>query len=531
MKVAIDGPAGSGKSTIAHLLAERCGLVLLDTGAMYRSVTLACHEGGVDVNDAEAVARVSQEITIAFGTAEDGTQTVALNGRDVTAAIRTPEIDADVSAVSAVPAVREAMVAQQRAMGETGDVVAEGRDIGTVVFPDAEVKVFLTANPEARAHRRALQRSITDEEKEAEILQDLKRRDKADSTREVAPLRPAEDAVHIDSSSMTIEEEVAQISELIRAVRAGVDGTPAEQADGAQFATPTGKDEDVQVELSARQTDDGQEEAPQLKDEAQSGKPLSDSVADGDDKPKKHAKKKEEKPEDPNDKFYDGDMHKFSLGNRFLLGAAICVCGAVSKVFWPWVVEGGEKLWNAEGGQMVIMNHVSMLDPVVIAVSDWAHGRRLRPIYKSEFDKSKIINWFFARVGAIPVKRGTADVKAVRRAQRALQRGEDILVFPEGTRIHSEDQEVEIHGGFALMAQLAKVPVIPIAIVGARDGTPGGNKPLRPGRMWMRVGDAITFDELGVKGRKKQASAMEKVAMERVYALRDALRAAHPGKM
>ena len=566
MKVAIDGPAGSGKSTIAHLLAERCGLVLLDTGAMYRSVTLACHEGGVDVNDAEAVARVSQEITIAFGTAEDGTQTVALNGRDVTAAIRTPEIDADVSAVSAVPAVREAMVAQQRAMGETGDVVAEGRDIGTVVFPDAEVKVFLTANPEARAHRRALQRSITDEEKEAEILQDLKRRDKADSTREVAPLRPAEDAVHIDSSSMTIEEEVAQISELIRAVRAGVDGTPAEQADGAQAeapaeqaddaqvvtpvgeverageelpvgkadnaqaATPTGKDEDVQVELSARQTDDGQEEAPQLKDEAQSGKPLSDSVADGDDKPKKHAKKKE-KPEDPNDKFYDGDMHKFSLGNRFLLGAAICVCGAVSKVFWPWVVEGGEKLWNAEGGQMVIMNHVSMLDPVVIAVSDWAHGRRLRPIYKSEFDKSKIINWFFARVGAIPVKRGTADVKAVRRAQHALQRGEDILVFPEGTRIHSEDQEVEIHGGFALMAQLAKAPVIPVAIVGARDGTPGGNKPLRPGRMWMRVGDAITFDELGVKGRKKQASAMEKVAMERVYALRDALRAAHPGKM
>jgi cytidylate kinase len=141
---------------------------------MYRSVTLACHEGGVDVNDAEAVTRVADEVTITFGTAEDGTQTVALNGRDVTAAIRTPEIDADVSAVSAVPAVREAMVAQQRAMGETGDVVAEGRDIGTVVFPDAEVKVFLTANPEARAHRRALQRSITDEEKEAEILQDLR---------------------------------------------------------------------------------------------------------------------------------------------------------------------------------------------------------------------------------------------------------------------------------------------------------------------------------------------------------------------
>ena len=537
MKVAIDGPAGSGKSTIAHALAERCGLVLLDTGAMYRSVTLACHEGGVDVNDAEAVARVAKKVAISFGTAEDGTQTVALDGRDVTAAIRTPEIDADVSAVSAVPAVREAMVAQQRALGETGDVVAEGRDIGTVVFPDAEVKVFLTADPEARAHRRALQRSITDEEKEAEILKDLKRRDQLDSSREVAPLRPAEDAVHIDSSQMTIEEEVAQIAELIRAARAGADAAqveaPVEETDGDAEAPAAAKADDVQTEEPVT-TDGGAEEEPSVKkeetqseDEAQPEKPLSDGKA----MPKKKTKKKEDKPEDPNDKFYDGDMHKFSFGSRFLLGASICVCGVVSKLFWPWVLEDGEKLWNAEGGQMVIMNHVSMLDPVVLAVSDWAHGRRLRPIYKSEFDNSKIVNWFFARVGAIPVKRGTADVKAVRRAQRALQRGEDILVFPEGTRIHSEDQEVEIHGGFALMAQLAKAPVIPIAIVGARDGTPGGNKPLRPHRMWMRVGDAITFDELGVKGRKKQASTMEKVAMERVYALRDALRAAHPGKM
>ena len=104
-------------------------------------------------------------------------------------------------------------------------------------------------------------------------------------------------------------------------------------------------------------------------------------------------------------------------------------------------------------------------------------------------------------------------------------------MFPEGTRIYSDDQEVTIHGGFALMAQLAKAPVVPVAIVGARDGAPGGNKPLRPGRVWMRVGDEITFDELGVKGRKQQAAAMEKVAMERVYAMRDELRAEHPGKM
>ncbi len=487
MKVAIDGPAGSGKSTIAHELATRCGLVLLDTGAMYRTVTLACHERKVDVTDDEAVAKVAQEISITFGTADDGTQTVALDGRDVTAEIRTPAIDAEVSAVSAVPAVREAMVAQQRELGNAGDVVAEGRDIGTVVFPDAEVKVFLTANPEARAHRRALQRDIDDPKQEEAILADLKRRDKADSTRDVAPLCAADDAVHIDSSSMTIEEEVAQISALIDEARAAAVKPAVQEEPAAQTA----------------------------------------------DEPKKtnKAKKGEDKPADPNEAFYEGAVREYGLGSRALLAASIGLCGLLSKTLWHWKFENGRTLWDAEGGQMVIMNHVSMIDPIVVVVSDWAHGRRMRVLYKSEFDKHKIVNWFFARIGAIPVKRGTADIKAVRRAQRALQRGEDVLVFPEGTRVYSDDQEVEIHGGFALIAQLAKAPVIPVAIVGARDGAPGGNKPLRPGFMWMRAGDPITFDELGVKGRKKQASAMEKVAMERVYALRDALRKEHPGKM
>ena len=177
MKVAIDGPAGSGKSTIAHELAARCGLMLLDTGAMYRSVTLACHEQNVDVNDAAAVTEVALRVQISFGTADDGTQTVSLDGRDVTKEIRTPQIDADVSVVAAVAEVREAMVNQQRALAQDHDVVAEGRDIGTVVFPDAEVKVFLTADAAARAHRRALQRDIVDEDEEKKILADLERRD------------------------------------------------------------------------------------------------------------------------------------------------------------------------------------------------------------------------------------------------------------------------------------------------------------------------------------------------------------------
>lgn len=223
MIVAIDGPSGSGKSSIAHAIADRFGLTFLDTGAMYRSVAAECLRLGVDPEDAEAVAAVARDIAIEFGTSEGG-QTVTANGRDVTAEIRTPEVELAVSPVSANPAVREVMVSLQRKVGETGDVVAEGRDIGTVVFPNAQVKVFLTADPRERARRRVLQRHQndaqppTEEQLEAEVdetLDALKQRDKLDSSREVAPLVPAEDAVHVDSTAHTIDEVVSIIEDLI----------------------------------------------------------------------------------------------------------------------------------------------------------------------------------------------------------------------------------------------------------------------------------------------------------------------------
>lgn len=223
MIVAIDGPSGSGKSSVARAVARRCGLTYLDTGAMYRSVAHACLEAGVDPTDAEAVADVARAISIAFESRGDG-QTVIANGRDVTAQIRTPEVERAVSPVSANPAVREVMVALQRQMGAAGDVVAEGRDIGTVVFPEAEVKVFLTASPAARARRRAVQRmggnlatnadATASEEEVGRVLADLERRDAYDSTRAASPLRPAPDAHHVDSSDLTFDEVVDLIVSL-----------------------------------------------------------------------------------------------------------------------------------------------------------------------------------------------------------------------------------------------------------------------------------------------------------------------------
>lgn len=223
MIVAIDGPSGSGKSSVARAIARRCGLTFLDTGAMYRSVAAECLRLGVDPEDAEGAAEVARQISIEFAPAGEG-QAVLANGRDVTSTIRTPEVERAVSPVSATPAVREVMVALQRKIGEKGDVVAEGRDIGTVVFPQADVKVFLTASPEARARRRAVQRgggdlatqpgATADPEQERRILADLKRRDDYDSTREASPLRAADDAVLIDSSELSFEQVVEAICSL-----------------------------------------------------------------------------------------------------------------------------------------------------------------------------------------------------------------------------------------------------------------------------------------------------------------------------
>ena len=231
------------------------------------------------------------------------------------------------------------------------------------------------------------------------------------------------------------------------------------------------------------------------------------------------------------DEYYEHPIREFPITSRMLLGATIGVCGFLSKVLWHWTLEDGSYVWDGEPGQVIVMNHQSMIDPVILVCSSYAHGRRTRILYKSELDEHKVLSWYLSRVGAIPVKRGTADIKAVRRAQRALSRDEDLLIFPEGTRVYSDDQEVEIHGGFALIAQLAKSKVVPVAIVGCHDGAPGGGNGLRPCRIFMKAGQGISFQELGVKGRKKQAKAMERLAMERVYELRDALRAKHPGKL
>jgi len=224
--VAIDGPAGAGKSTVARRLADTLGFVLVDTGALYRAVALAASRRGYEMSDGPRVGALAHELVTAHAIHFERDPArgvrVLLASEDVSDAIRTPAMGMGASTVSAHPEVRAALLDLQRQAGAEGGVVLEGRDIGTVVFPDAELKFFLTARPEVRAKRRfdeltAKGQSVTFED----TLADVKRRDEQDTTRAAAPLRRADDATEIDSSSLTIDDAVRIIAERVKAYRPG----------------------------------------------------------------------------------------------------------------------------------------------------------------------------------------------------------------------------------------------------------------------------------------------------------------------
>ena len=220
MIVAIDGPSGAGKSTIAKIVAKTVGFSCLDTGAMFRSIAVLALEKDISLDDDAALGALAteNEIAFAFDDNEERTQHVFIAGKEVTSAIRTADVDKAVSPVSAAPSVRAALLEQQRRIGNAGNYVVEGRDIGTTVFPQAEVKIFLTASAEERARRRVSQneaRGIGSVDYE-EVLADIIRRDQADSTRAVSPLRQAEDAYLLDSSDLTIDQVVEAICSRVK---------------------------------------------------------------------------------------------------------------------------------------------------------------------------------------------------------------------------------------------------------------------------------------------------------------------------
>ncbi|MDO4890015.1 MAG: (d)CMP kinase [Coriobacteriaceae bacterium] len=220
MIIALDGPSGAGKSTIAKSIARKLGMSCLDTGAMYRSIAWWALEHGIDLDDADALGAVARQKDISFEVepGDPSPKKVLIDGIDVTSQIRTGEIDRSVSIVSSHVPVREALVEQQRRIGNAGDYVVEGRDIGTTVFPNAAVKVFMTASAEERARRRVRQNEkhgVGNVDYE-QVLADIMRRDELDSSRDTSPLRPADDAVILDTSDLSIDEVVERICSLVQ---------------------------------------------------------------------------------------------------------------------------------------------------------------------------------------------------------------------------------------------------------------------------------------------------------------------------
>jgi len=209
--ITVDGPAGSGKSTVSHLLAKRLDLLYLDTGAMYRAVALQSQRMGIDPDDGKALREMCMNLELDFVSDGDSPR-IRISGEDVSSAIRKPEMDMLSSVISAVREVREAMTELQRNIGKTGGLVAEGRDMGTVVFPDADYKFFITGTPEVRAERRYLERigrgeSVSRDEVEIDLI----KRDEQDKTRPIAPLRPAEDAMVIDTTALDAGQVIEEI--------------------------------------------------------------------------------------------------------------------------------------------------------------------------------------------------------------------------------------------------------------------------------------------------------------------------------
>ena len=217
ISIAIDGPSGAGKSSVARAIAGEFGFIYVDTGAIYRTVGLAAQLAEVDSKDREGVIALLPDIHIDIAYDSDGVQKMLLNGQDVSTEIRTPRSSIYASDVSAIPEVRAFLMDMQRDLAKRYSVIMDGRDIGTVVLPDAELKIFLTAAPEVRAHRRFLELQAKGMETPFEdVLRDIEYRDKQDSSRAAAPLKPAEDSVILDSSELSFRESVDAVALLVR---------------------------------------------------------------------------------------------------------------------------------------------------------------------------------------------------------------------------------------------------------------------------------------------------------------------------
>lgn len=505
MIIAIDGPSGSGKSTVARSIARRLGITYIDTGAMYRCVTMWCLEHNISATDEDATTRAATALDIDLAY-HDGVQQVLVNGTDCTRAIRSAEVDANVSSYAALPKVRALLVEKQRRLAQAKHVVAEGRDIGTAVFPSAEVKIFLTANAQARAHRRAVQRAggdvasgsivSTTKADEAAILANLLHRDDVDSHRKTAPLKAAPDAFHIDSSDKTVDEIVSIICARAQPY---LDSTAAATSASTQSA-------------SARDAAAGATAAPA------SAAASAASAA--------HTERYSW--------FYAHAMSEFPRASRVFLAILCAILFPITKLLWRWRCFDEIDVHALAGKPyIVVMNHVSAIEPLITML--YLHHKKipLRTMYKSEFNRHRFVAYLFAIAGGIPVVRASADMTCMHWCTQALSRGEWLLVYPEGTRVRNFDVKPPIRAGFAFLALRTHADIIPAAVSGAFSIAQARSFVHKFSRVCIGFAAPLSHKppaSPNIEGsarmsKKKMLELLEQESMNRVYTLRDELKA------
>ncbi|MEW5989732.1 MAG: (d)CMP kinase [Chloroflexota bacterium] len=456
--VALDGPASSGKSSVGAAAAARLGYRFCDTGLLYRAVTWLALRRGVGASDPAALVRLVDEVQLVPDDVGRLAH-VSVDGIDETVEVRGPEVDEAVSAYSRVPEVRAALLQRQRRLVDDGRIIMAGRDIGTVVLPDADLKLFLDAGVEERAQRRAEERGIDPRSPEGlEILDQLRLRDVLDSTRPVAPLRAAPDAVHLTTDGNRFEETVELVVAAIR------EREPAAEPAGAG-PTP-----------------------PAVAPASPAAAPASPAVAP--EGPQRGLRR--HRPTAPT---------PIATHLNPVIAIGSFVMRWIARFFTRVRIEGDLAVIPRTGAVIVAANHASNADPVLVgAFLNQRLGRPLNWLGKREVFEWPIVSWLARHGGVHPVDRGAADVEAFRSAMRILEAGHLLAVFPEGTR--SPDGRLQAaKDGVAVLALRSGALVVPIGV--------GDSDRLWPkGRLLPRFTRAVTV-RIGSPFRLSEALASE----------------------
>lgn len=434
--VALDGPASSGKSSVGAAAATVLRYRFCDTGLLYRAVTWLALERGIPDTDAAALVQLANEVELLPDEAGRLAH-VAVDGEDVTAAVRRPEVDAAVSTYARVPELRAALLERQRRIAAPGRLVMAGRDIGTVVLPHADLKLYLDATPEERARRRAEERGLDPEGVEAAgILEQLRRRDVIDASRPVAPLRAAPDAVHLRTDGNAFETTVALVVDAIRRREGEVGRAFAGRPPGS-----TGSDGSTGSAWPA---------GPRLPPAA--AEASAPSIADpGPVRSRVHGR---------------GSIPPTPVAARLTLLITIgsFVIRVLARLLTRVRIEGALDEFPRSGAVIVAANHASNADPVLIGgFLNPRIGRPMNWLGKREVFEVPVLSWLARHAGVHPVDRGAADVEAFRSAMRILEAGHVLAVFPEGTR--SPDGRLgEAKDGVAVLAARSGATIVPIGV-------------------------------------------------------------------